>query len=202
MKKTLILVDVQNDFSPTGALPVPDGDAVVPVINRMIPLFDRVIATKDWHPAGHASFASVYGKTPGETIDLNGCPQILWPDHCVQGTVGADFIPGLQTEAIQKVILKGTHPEIDSYSGFFDNAHKQATGLEAYLKNEGVSAIYIAGLATDYCVKFTALDARALGLKTFVIQDACRAVNMAPGDGDAAVQEMADAGCEIIHSPR
>ncbi len=198
--KTLILVDVQNDFSPTGALPVPEGDQIVPVINRLLPYFDHVIATQDWHPSGHASFASVHSKTPGETVDLNGFEQILWPDHCVQGTVGAEFIAELDTDAINYIVRKGTDTSIDSYSGFFDNHRLQATGLEEYLRNHGIEDVYIAGLATDYCVKFTALDAAELGFNTRVIQDACRGVDMTEGDVDRAFKAMQEAGCHLIQS--
>lgn len=198
MLKTLILVDVQNDFSPSGSLPVPEGDAIIPVINQLLPLFDHVVATKDWHPSGHASFASSHEKNVGEVIDLHGTPQIMWPDHCVQNTRGADFITGLNTQIIDHIIYKGTNPEIDSYSGFFDNERKQSTGLELYLKENGLRDIYIVGLATDYCVKFTALDAASLGFNTWVIQDGCRGVNMNEGDVDKAYAEMKQAGCHII----
>lgn len=200
MSKALILVDVQNDFSPDGALPVPDGDAIVPVINLLMPHFDHVIATKDWHPEGHASFASTQGKQPGEKIQLSGIEQILWPDHCVQETYGSEFITGLNLDAIERVIYKGTHPDIDSYSGFFDNQHDQSTGLADYLQKIGVTELYITGLATDYCVKFTALDALSLGFKTWVIQDACRGVNLIDGDVEAAWSAMQEAGCQLTVS--
>jgi len=197
MSKALILVDVQNDFSPSGALPVAEGDAIVPVINRLIPHFEYVIATKDWHPAGHASFASTNDKQVGDVISLNGVSQVMWPDHCVQESNGAEFIPGLDVNAITHVVYKGTNPEIDSYSGFFDNQRLQATGLADYLAEKGITEVVLVGLATDYCVKFTALDAVSLGLKTTVIKDACRGVNMNEGDVDKAWQEMQQAGCLI-----
>lgn len=200
MSKALILVDVQNDFSPGGALPVPQGDQIVPVINQLIPHFEHVIATKDWHPAGHASFASVQGKQPGDVIDLKGISQIMWPDHCVQFSDGAEFIAGLNSEAITHTVVKGTNPDIDSYSGFFDNQRLQSTGLNDYLAEQGIDEVFIAGLATDYCVKFTALDAVSLGLRTWVIKDACRGVNIAAQDSDDAFQAMQDAGCELISS--
>ncbi|MDW6003888.1 bifunctional nicotinamidase/pyrazinamidase [Vibrio mangrovi] len=200
MSKTLIIVDVQNDFSPSGALPVPDGDSVVAVINRLMPYFDHVIATQDWHPAGHGSFASVHHQSPGEIIELNGVEQILWPDHCVQSTWGAEFIPGLTTDKIEHIVYKGSHPDIDSYSGFFDNGKQQATGLNDYLNTIHPCELYIAGLATDYCVLFTALDAAALGFKTYVIQDACRAVNLNSGDEENALNQMAEAGCHLVCS--
>ncbi|EKO3374279.1 bifunctional nicotinamidase/pyrazinamidase [Vibrio fluvialis] len=200
MSKTLILVDVQNDFAPGGALAVPEGDVIVPVINRLLPHFEHVIATKDWHPAGHASFASVQGKSIGEVVVLKGVSQIMWPDHCVQKTPGAEFIPGLNTDAIDYVVYKGTNPDIDSYSGFFDNQRLQSTGLEDYLKDKGIREVYIVGLATDYCVKFTALDAASLGFQTSVIEDACRGVNMSPQDSEQALVAMKAAGCHVITS--
>ena len=162
MTQALLLVDVQNDFSPSGALPVADGDQIVPVINRLIPHFKHIVATKDWHPAGHSSFASSNQQNVGEVIVLDGIPQIMWPDHCVQDSEGAEFISGLNVEAITKVIYKGTNPKIDSYSGFFDNQRLQATGLADYLHSKGIKELAIVGLATDYCVKFTALDAVSL----------------------------------------
>ncbi|ELV8684062.1 bifunctional nicotinamidase/pyrazinamidase [Vibrio fluvialis] len=200
MSKTLILVDVQNDFAPGGALAVPEGDVIVPVINRLLPHFEHVIATKDWHPAGHASFASVQGKSIGEVVDFKGVSQFMWPDHCVQKTPGAEFIPGLNTDAIDYVVYKGTNPDIDSYSGFFDNQRMQSTGLEDYLKDKGIREVYIVGLATDYCVKFTALDAASLGFQTSVIEDACRGVNMSPQDSEQALAAMKAAGCHVITS--
>lgn len=200
MTKALLLVDIQNDFSPSGALPVPEGDVIVPVVNQLIPLFEHVIATKDWHPAKHASFASVQGKTPGEVIDLSGIPQVMWPDHCVQNTQGAEFIAGLDLSRITHIVTKGTHPDVDSYSGFFDNQRFHATGLAEYLSSHGISDLYIVGLATDYCVKFTALDACSLCFNTWVVQDACRGVVLNPGDCDRAWQEMQAAGCHLITS--
>lgn len=200
MNRTLILVDVQNDFAPGGALAVPQGDEIISVINQILPHFDHVIATKDWHPAGHASFASAQGKTVGEVIDLHGVSQIMWPDHCVQNTAGAEWISGVPVDAIDYVVYKGTNADIDSYSGFFDNQRLQSTGLADYLQDKGIHNVYIVGLATDYCVKFTALDAVSLGLNTWVIADACRGVNMAAGDVDQAFQTMREAGCHIVTS--
>lgn len=200
MSQALLLVDVQNDFSPSGALPVRDGDKIVPVINRLIPYFEHIIATKDWHPAGHSSFASSNKQTVGEEIILDGIPQIMWPDHCVQQTKGAEFIPGLNTEAITHVIYKGTNPHIDSYSGFFDNQRLQATGLADYLTSQGIEELVIVGLATDYCVKFTAIDSVSLGFKTSVVQDACRGVEMTEGDVESAWKQMKQAGCKLIQS--
>ena len=197
----LILVDIQNDFVPGGALAVPEGDAIVPLVNRLQPRFDLVVATQDWHPADHGSFAAnCPGRQPGEVIDLQGLPQILWPAHCVQGTPGADFVPGLNRERWDRVFVKGTDPAIDSYSGFFDNGHRQATGLGEYLREKGVTDVYVVGLATDYCVKFTALDALQLGFRVHLIEDACRGVNLQPGDVDRAIAEMRGAGVTIKHS--
>ncbi|MGL4829587.1 MAG: bifunctional nicotinamidase/pyrazinamidase, partial [Vibrio sp.] len=146
------------------------------------------------------SFASVQGKALGEVIDLNGIPQVMWPDHCVQGTQGAEFIEGLDVARITHIITKGTHTDVDSYSGFFDNQRFHATGLAEYLSSHGISDLYIVGLATDYCVKFTALDARSLYFNTWVIQDACRGVELNEGDCDAAWQAMSEAGCQLISS--
>ncbi len=199
----LILVDLQNDFVPGGALPVPEGDAVVPVANGLAREgnFDLVVATQDWHPPDHGSFAANHtGRKPGEVIDLHGLPQILWPVHCVQNSAGAAFLPGLDVGRVEKVFRKGTDPKIDSYSGFFDNGHRKATGLGEYLKSRGVTNVYVLGLATDYCVKFTALDARQLGFRTHLVEDASRGVNLKPGDVRRAVEEMRAAGVEIVRS--
>jgi nicotinamidase/pyrazinamidase len=199
--KALILVDLQNDFLPGGALPVPDGDQVIPVANRVQKVFPLVVATQDWHPANHGSFAASHpGRKPGEVVQLAGLPQILWPVHCVQGTRGAAFAPALETERFAKVFSKGASPEIDSYSGFFDNGHRRATGLGDYLRDRGVDTVYVMGLATDYCVKFTALDARVLGLETHLISDGCRGVNLQPGEVDRAIAEMRAAGVREIPS--
>lgn len=197
----LILVDIQNDFVPGGALPVPEGDAIVPLCNRLSRAFDLVVATQDWHPANHGSFAASHpGRSVGEVIDLNGLPQILWPVHCVQNAPGAAFVPGLDMSRVERVFQKGTDPAIDSYSGFFDNGHRKATGLGDYLQQRGVTDVYVCGLATDYCVKFTALDAQSLGFNTSLIQDASRGVNVRPGDVDVAVDEMRGAGVRIVQS--
>ena len=197
----LILVDIQNDFLPGGALAVPEGDQIIPIVNSLQPQFDSIVATQDWHPAHHASFAVNHpGKQPGDLIELHGLPQILWPAHCVQGSRGAEFAPGLDRSRWRRVFAKGADPKIDSYSGFFDNGRLHATGLRDYLKAEGVHAVTIAGLATDYCVKFTALDAAELGLSTFLVKDACRGVNLRPGDVEHALREMEEAGVQIITS--
>ncbi len=199
--KALIVVDVQNDFIPGGALAVPEGDRIVPVCNRLMSLFQLVVATQDWHPQNHGSFAANHpGRSVGEVIDLNGLPQVLWPGHCVQNTPGADFAPGLEAERFTRVFQKGTDHEIDSYSGFFDNGHLKATGLGLYLASQKVTHVYVCGLATDYCVKFTALDAYQLGLKVHLVEDACRGVNLKPGDVTRAVDEMHQTGIEILQS--
>jgi nicotinamidase/pyrazinamidase len=198
MTTSLILVDVQNDFCPGGSLPVPGGFDVIPVINRLQSLFGLVVATKDWHPKDHSSFAVNHGKQPYEVIELDGMTQALWPAHCVQGTPGADYAPGLDTKRIAKVFLKGVDRKIDSYSGFFDNGHKRATGLGDYLRQQGVTDVAVVGLATDYCVKWTAMDAQQLGFGTTVVLDACRGVNLKPGDVDRAVEEMKAAGIRLI----
>lgn len=199
--EALILVDLQIDFLPGGALAVDQGDQVVPIANQLIPHFELVVATQDWHPANHGSFAANHPwRKPGQVIELDGLQQILWPIHCVQNSFGAEFAPGLQTEKITKVFPKGTDPNIDSYSGFFDNGHRKATGLGDYLKEKNVQKVYVMGLATDYCVKFTALDAVELGFETILIEDGARGVNLQPGDVEKAVQEMERKGVKQIQS--
>ncbi|MDF2440814.1 MAG: nicotinamidase/pyrazinamidase [Abditibacteriota bacterium] len=199
--RTLILVDVQNDFCPGGALAVSEGNAVVPIINDIQKYFDLVVATQDWHPRDHLSFAANHaGKTPGEVIELNGCPQVLWPAHCVQESEGARLRTDLDTSRIARIFQKGQHREVDSYSGFFDNDHATATGLGDYLHEQGATAVYVCGLATDYCVKFSALDAKSLGFETYLIQDASRGVNLQSGDDAAAIEEMRVAGVTIVSS--
>lgn len=202
LKKTaLLIVDVQNDFIPGGALAVSEGDQVVPVINSIQHKFGTVIATQDFHPATHGSFAANHsGKTPGEFIDLNGLNQILWPVHCVQGSEGAEFHKDLNRENWAAIFQKGMNPEVDSYSGFFDNARRGDTGLGDFLKKKGIRTVFVAGLALDYCVKFTALDAVSLGFETYLIVDGTRAVNLRPADGDLAIREMESAGVKIIKS--
>jgi nicotinamidase/pyrazinamidase len=195
----LIIVDLQNDFLPGGALAVPDGDAIVPVVNRLQERFPLVVATQDWHPANHGSFAVNHpGKQTFEEIELNGLPQTLWPVHCVQRTSGAALAPALRQERISKVFQKGTDPGIDSYSGFFDNGHGKGTGLAEWLKTQGVTDVYVCGLATDYCVRFTALDAVQLGFKTYLIEDASRGVNLRPNDVSDALKEVQRAGVTLL----
>ncbi|WBA42434.1 bifunctional nicotinamidase/pyrazinamidase [Hymenobacter canadensis] len=177
--KALLLIDIQNDFVPGGALAVPGGDAVIPLANALQPRFELVVATQDWHPAGHGSFASSHpGRQPFEQTDLHGLPQTLWPDHCVQGTPGADFHPALNQHRIEAIFRKGTNPDLDSYSGFFDNGHRKSTGLADYLRGRGVTQVYLAGLAADYCVYFSAKDALQEGFEVFFIEEATRAISV------------------------
>jgi nicotinamidase/pyrazinamidase len=198
-KAALMLIDLQIDFLPGGALAVPEGDRVIPIANEIIHEFPVVVATKDWHPADHGSFAANHeDKDPGEVIDLHGLEQVLWPVHCVQETTGADFAPGLLTDAIDKVFFKGTDPTIDSYSGFFDNGHRKSTGLGEWLRAQRVTDVYIMGLATDYCVQFSARDALQLDFATHIIPEGCRGVNLQPGDADQALQQLGQLGVQLV----
>jgi len=197
----LILVDLQNDFLPSGALAVPHGDEVIPLADELQRRFDLVVATKDWHPPDHGSFAANHpGKKPGDRIMLDGMEQILWPVHCVQNTHGVEFAPSFDTNRVAHVFHKGTDPMIDSYSTFFDNAHRRHTGLAHYLEKRGIKDIYLLGLALDYCVKYSALDARYLGLKTHVILDGCRGIELEPGDIGRALEDMKRAGAVFLKS--
>lgn len=201
MKKALLLIDLQNDFVPGGALAVSQGNEVIAIANRLQPYFEWVIATQDWHPANHGSFAT--NNPPqniGDVINLDGLQQILWPIHCVQNTNGANFTSDLDTTHIKAVFQKGTDPNIDSYSGFFDNGKRKATGLGDFLLQHNITDVFIMGLALDYCVKFSALDAVTLGFNTYLIVDACRAVNLQPTDGTKALAEMEAAGVKIVQS--
>ncbi|MDW7691744.1 bifunctional nicotinamidase/pyrazinamidase [Flammeovirgaceae bacterium SG7u.111] len=200
--KCLILVDIQNDFVKGGSLAVPDGENIISTVNKLQETgFDLIVATQDFHPQNHGSFASNNeGAKIGELSELNGLAQVMWPDHCVQGTKGAGFVKELNMEKVEKVFPKGTDPAIDSYSGFFDNGHKKDTGLGDYLKKKGVEEVYVVGLATDYCVKFTAIDSAELGFKTYLIEDASRGVNLQPGDVGKAIEDMKMAGITIITS--
>lgn len=185
MKTALIVVDIQNDFTPGGSLGVSDGDQTALVANKLAAsgTYDLIVATQDWHPANHSSFVS-------------NNPNGIWPDHCVQGTVGAEMHPSLDV-AFDKIFPKGTNPEVDSYSGFFDNDKKSDTGLDKFLRDNNIEAVDIVGLATDYCVKATALDAASLGFKTTVIREGCKAVNIAPDDEEKAYSELEVAGVAI-----
>jgi nicotinamidase/pyrazinamidase len=180
----LLVVDLQNDFCPDGALGVPQGDQVVPLINQLAQRFAHVVLTQDWHPRGHQSFASAHpGKKPYDTITVSYGPQILWPDHCVQGTLGAEFLFNLQITHAELVLRKGFHREIDSYSAFYENDRKTATGLGGYLRERGFKRVLIAGLAFDFCVRYSAEDAQRHGFAVVVIEDACRGINV---DGSVA----------------
>lgn len=197
----LILVDIQNDFLPGGALAVPDGNKILPVIDKLLERpFDLIIASQDWHPEKHGSFAAFHGKQPGEIITLEGVEQILWPVHCVQGSKGAEFATGFRHHKVDKIIHKGTSEKIDSYSIFFDNAHRKSTGLYELLQEKQINTIYIAGLATDYCVLYSVLDARQLGFDVYVVVDGCRAVNVFPDDDLKALQKMEQSGAVLITS--
>jgi nicotinamidase/pyrazinamidase len=199
--RAIILVDIQNDFLPDGALAVPGGDAIIPIVNRLQPLFDLVVMTQDNHPANHGSFAPNHpGLRPYDVVKLNGLDQVLWPVHCVQGSPGAEFSMHLDIRHVDRIFEKGTDPGIDSYSGFFDNGRRKATGLGDYLQEKGVTEVYVCGLATDYCVKYTALDALSLGFKTFLIEDASRGVDINKGDVKKAVAEMKKAGIAVVQS--
>ena len=194
----LILVDLQNDFVEGGALAVPDGMAVVAIANRIIGDFDLVVATQDWHPADHQSFASQHsGVSIGQQFMLNGLPQTAWPDHCIQETFGAELVAGLDTHRIAKIVRKGTDKSIDSYSGFFDNGHQKSTGLAEFMKSKGVDQVAVMGLATDYCVRFTALDAVKEGFETILLLDGCRGVELQPGDIAKAIEELKQAGVKV-----
>jgi nicotinamidase/pyrazinamidase len=197
--KALILVDLQNDFVAGGALAVKGGEQTIAQANSLMPHFDLVVATQDYHPPYHGSFAPFKDKI-GTMGQLAGLPQVLWPVHCVEGTFGADFVEGLNIEDIDKVIRKGTDANVDSYSGFFDNGRLKETELNSYLKSKGVKEVYVMGLATDYCVKFTALDAADLEYETYLIEDASRGVDLSPGDIDRAIAEMKKAGVSVVQS--
>jgi nicotinamidase/pyrazinamidase len=199
--QALVLVDLQYDFMPGGALAVARGDETVAVARAAMPRFDVVVATQDWHPRDHGSFAANHaGKHPGEVIDLHGISQVLWPVHCVQGTRGAELHDELDRARIARVFRKGSDRAVDSYSGFFDNGRRGDTGLHAWLRERGVDHLHVMGLATDYCVKHTVLDARSLGYDVALIADGCRAVDLAPGDGDRAIAAMRDAGVTIARA--
>jgi len=197
MTTALLVIDVQNDFCKGGALEVPDGDAVVPRINAMLGDYPVRVFTQDWHPPRHSSFASEHpGRSPMEVIEMSYGPQVLWPDHCIQGSAGAAFHPGLETDPADLIIRKGFRQEIDSYSAFFENDHDTPTGLEGYLRTRGVDDVLCVGLATDFCVKFSALDAAKLGFPTTVALEACRGID-ADGSLAAALDEMRAAGVTL-----
>ena len=198
----LVVIDVQNDFCPGGALEVPDGDAVVAVINAIAPRFPARILTQDWHPPGHLSFASSHeGKAPFETTALPYGEQVLWPDHCVQGTAGASFHRDLSTDGADLVLRKGFRRGIDSYSAFYENDRGTPTGLAGYLRNRGISRLFFAGLATDFCVAWSAIDGAREGFESAVVEDACRGIDL-EGSLDAAWARMAEAGVARTRSPQ
>ena len=195
--EALIVIDVQNDFCPGGALAVPDGSEIVPGINDLMQEFAAVILTQDWHPARHSSFASSHqGHAPMEVIEMPYGPQVLWPDHCIQGTNGADFHPDLRTDS-DLIIRKGFNASVDSYSAFFENDHKTPTGLEGYLRTRGLDKLTLVGLATDFCVHYSAVDAAKLGFSVSVRMDLCRAINF-DGSLNAASSAMTNAGVSLI----
>jgi nicotinamidase/pyrazinamidase len=199
--RALLLVDLQNDFCPGGALQVNRGDETIAIANRLLPHFATAAATQDWHPPDHQSFAANHpGKQPYEMIDLHGLMQVLWPVHCVQDTPGAELHAELDRTRITEIFHKGTDPAVDSYSGFFDNGKRKATGLADWLRSRWVQQVYVMGLATDYCVRATALDARSLGFDVWLVQDGCRGVELKPGDSDRAIAELRGAGCAIVES--
>jgi len=197
----LLVVDVQNDFCQGGALEVKSAEEIIPVVNGLIDGFKRreevVVATMDWHPADHGSFASNSGGKIGEMGDLHGVPQIWWPDHCIQGTQGAELHPGLRP--VEDKIYKGTNPRVDSYSGFY-SASREETDLDNFFKARDVDTIYVVGLATDYCVKFTVMDALQLGYRVYLIADGCRGVNLSSSDSDDAIRDMRKKGAVIVNS--
>jgi nicotinamidase/pyrazinamidase len=199
-KSVLIAVDVQNCFVEGGTLPVAKGSEVVPVINRISTAFENIVVTQDWHTKGHASFASAYeGKKPFETTKLTYGTQVLWPDHCVQGTKDAELHKDLSLPSAQLIIRKGYHPKVDSYSAFMEADAKTATGLSGYLKQRGIKTVFVTGLATDFCVAWTAMDARAAGFEVYVVEDACRAIDL-NGSLAAAWKNMAAKGVKRIQS--
>ena len=197
-QQALLIVDLQNDFCPGGALAVPEGDQIVPLVNELSAAFDCVLQTQDWHPAGHQSFASEHGgKEPMETIQVDYGEQVLWPDHCVQGSEGARFHPDLDTRPTEAIFRKGFRPEIDSYSAFYENDYETPTGLAGYLRERGTQRLYLCGLAADFCVKWSVLDAREEGFDAFVIEEAVRGIDL-DGSLAQAWEEMNDAGVQAV----
>ena len=198
--KALLIVDIQNDFCPGGALAVPDGDTIVPTVNKLVNVFDDVIQTQDWHPAGHSSFASSHdGKNPYDTVEMDYGNQVLWPDHCVQGSMGAEFHPELNTLKTQVIIRKGFRRAIDSYSTFFENDQKTTTGLTGYLNQRGITDLYTVGLATDFCVKWSILDGIDEGFNMYIVKDAVKGIDL-DGSLKAAWNEMQEKGVNIVTS--
>lgn len=202
--RALLLVDLQNDFCKNGALEVKDGDLVIPVANSLIKKFkendDLIIATKDWHPITHKSFANNSNGKIGDIGELAGLPQVWWPNHCVQNSFGSEFHPELNSKDIKLTIYKGTDIDIDSYSAFFDNGKRKKTNLDQILKDSDIDTLYILGLATDYCIKFTVLDALELGYKVYLVEDGCQGVNLTPNSSEDAIKEMHKKGAIILNS--
>lgn len=196
----LIVVDVQNDFCPGGALAVKNGSRVVPAINSLMDSFEVIVGTQDWHPVNHSSFASNNDAEPFSVKTLNGVNQVMWPEHCIQGSNGADFHPDLHADAFNIIIRKGTNPDIDSYSAFTENDGVTVTGLRGWLSELGIKKVYITGLATDFCVLYTALDAVKAGFETYVIEDACKGVDFPEGNVVKAVSAMKEAGIRVVQA--
>jgi nicotinamidase/pyrazinamidase len=198
----LLIIDVQNDFCPGGALPVPDGDEIIALVNHLSGRFDHAVCTQDWHTVGHQSFASSHpGRAPQDVIDAPYGEQVLWPDHCVQGTWGADFHPELDLTRIELILRKGFRHEIDSYSAFYENDHRTSTGLAAYLHERGFERLFFCGLATDFCVRWSAIDARREGFEAIVVEDACRAIDL-DGSLHEAMRQMVEAGVKMVTAAR
>lgn len=198
MGHCLIITDIQNDFCPGGPLAVAEGNRIIPAVNAMSPRFHKCVATQDWHPPGHVSFASTHSRKPYEVISANGIQQVLWPDHCVPGTPGADFHKDLDLRPVDLIICKGNDLRVDSYSAFLENDKKTATGLHYYLRGMGLTNLHFCGLATDFCVYFSALDAVAMGFRATVLLEACRGVDVPAGNVDRAVRDMRDRGIHIL----
>ena len=199
--KALLVIDIQNDFLPGGSLAVPGGDQIIPLVNELMPEYPLVVATQDWHPENHGSFANNHpGKNVGKFVELDGLEQILWPAHCIAGSDGARFSDKLDTQRLDHIVRKGNDPKIDSYSGFHDNGHRKSTGLTKLLRDQGVTEVHLCGLATDYCVKFTALDALLESFKVTLIKDACRGVNLNPNDVSETLARLESEGVEILTS--
>ena len=199
--EALILVDIQMDFLPNGNLEVPNGDKIIPIANQLMDCFDEIIATKDWHPANHSSFAANHPwRKPFQIMNLNGYEQTLWPMHCVQNTFGAEFPKSLNQEKIDKIIYKGTNPDIDSYSAFYDNLHLKQTDLDSYLKSKNIKNLFIIGLALDYCVKYTALDAIGLGYQVTIVEDGCMALDNKKESMDKLRDELKNQGIKFMKS--
>lgn len=197
--QALIIVDIQNDFLPSGALPIPMGNEIISIVNKIQPYFELVVATQDWHPNNHGSFASNHkGHRVFDVIELKGLQQVLWPDHCVQGSQGADFARSLDMNNVEAIFRKGTDPAIDSYSGFFDNGHFKATGMGGYLKDRGVEKVYVVGLAGEYCVNYTILDSLSLGFDTTLIKDATRPLS--EDEFIKAMSNMVEKSAKVITS--